>query len=225
MNDLVELLRKPTEPYGYQSQLACEAADTIESLRAQVTAEQLKAAILRTEVNELRRERAFNERLARDLAAAQAQVAALTKDREQERATTLSQFSAIGKELAAMTKERDRWQQAYDRCNDVCRATEECWNADIALAQAENVQLRDFVETVRELATIETPTAVIQALNALDLHTYHTAALYIRLMKIVDAAKELIAYSDTGGDDKPYPYIFWDDKFKALEVALKELEK
>jgi citrate synthase len=77
MNDLLELLRSPTEPYGYQSQLACEAADTIESLRAQVNAEQLKAAILRTEVNELRRERAFNERLARDLAAAQAQIAQL----------------------------------------------------------------------------------------------------------------------------------------------------
>ena len=76
MNDLVERLRNPTEPYGYQSQLACEAADTIESLRAQVTAEQLKAAVLRTEVNELRRERAFNERLARDLAAAQVQVKA-----------------------------------------------------------------------------------------------------------------------------------------------------
>jgi hypothetical protein len=45
------------------------------------------------------------------------------------------------------------------------------------------------------------------------------------LTKVADAANELIAYSDTGGDDKPYPYIFWDDKFKALEVALKELGK
>jgi hypothetical protein len=118
------------------------------------------------------------ETAPQELESLRAQVAALTKDREQERATTLAQFSAIGKELAAMTKERDRWQEAYERCNTVCGATEECWNADLAT-----------------------------------------------LTKVADAAKELIAYSDTGGDDKPYPYIFWDDKFKALEIALKGVEK
>jgi hypothetical protein len=91
--------------------------------------------------------------------------------------TAPQELDALRAQVAALTEERDHWQQAYERCNEVCKATAECWNADLAVAQVENVQLRDFVETVRELATIETPTAVIQALNSLDLHTYHTAAL------------------------------------------------
>ena len=32
---MVERLRNPTEPYGYQSQLACQAADLIERLAAE----------------------------------------------------------------------------------------------------------------------------------------------------------------------------------------------
>ena len=34
VREMVERLRSPTEPYGYQSQLACEAADLIERLAA-----------------------------------------------------------------------------------------------------------------------------------------------------------------------------------------------
>jgi hypothetical protein len=47
----------------------------------------------------------------------------------------------------------------------------------------------------------------------------------LKLIAVVEAAQALIDYSDTGGNDKPYPYIYWDDKFKAIELAIKELEK
>ena len=47
----------------------------------------------------------------------------------------------------------------------------------------------------------------------------------LKLLAVCEAAQALIDYSDTGGNDKPYPYIYWDDKFKAIELAIKEIEK
>jgi hypothetical protein len=85
-----------------------------------------------------------------ELDALRAQVAALTKELEIVRFGNAFKYGTSHPELyktslddcreqlATMTKERDRWQQAYERCNEVCKATEECWNADLAAAQAQS---------------------------------------------------------------------------------------
>jgi hypothetical protein len=59
-----------------------------------------------------------------------AQVAALTKDREQERATTLAQFSAIGKELAAAQTQIAQLREALETISDGENWGEDgCWES------------------------------------------------------------------------------------------------
>jgi hypothetical protein len=64
--------------------------------------------------------------------------------------TAPQELDALRAQVAALTKERDRWQEAYERCNTVCGATEECWNADLAAAQAQITQLREALETISD---------------------------------------------------------------------------
>lgn len=45
-----------------------------------------------------------------------------------------------------------------------------------------------------------------------------------RLRAVAEAAQALLDYGREGQDEKPFPYIFWDDKFKALSDALGRLE-
>jgi predicted nucleic acid-binding Zn-ribbon protein len=142
----------------------------------------------------------------------------------QELESLRAQVAALKDQLATMTKERDRWQEDSMRqaatINRMSAATEDRNEVDqLRHAEHEKELAAMTKERDRWQEAYERCNTVCGATeecwNA-DLAT---------LTKVADAAKELIAYSDTGGDDKPYPYIFWDDKFKALEIALKGVEK
>ena len=100
----------------------------------------------------LREER---DKVIAKLAAAQARLDAYSWEAEN---------TALREQVAALTKECDHWQQAYERCNAVCKATAECWNADLAAAQAQNARLR---EALREI--VDCPS---WAIGSLDMQRY-----------------------------------------------------
>jgi hypothetical protein len=108
------------------------APQELDDLRVQVTAEQLKAAVLRTEVNELRRERAFNERLARDLAA-------MTKERDRWQEDSMRQAATINR-MSAATEDR----------NEVDQFRHAEHEKELAAAQVQIAQLREALETISD---------------------------------------------------------------------------
>ena len=148
-------------------------------LRAQVTAEQLKAAILRTEVNELRRELAFHShQYAKDLAA-------MTKERDESVQAEMEnheRIAAAQAQVAALTKERDnykdiikdQWAQpelaaAQARVKSLHEAL---WKAHGLLAKMNIPMISDALDTVDDTAALDARLAQERERCAVECEKY-----------------------------------------------------
>ena len=111
------------------------------------------------------------------------------------RASCVQIIESLREQVAALTKERDRWQQAYDRCNEVCKATEECWNADLAAMTKERDRWQE--DSMRQAATINRMSAATEDRNEVDQlrhaeHDKELAAAQAQIAQLKTALQEII---------------------------------